>query len=54
MEHMYPSARGGSNRVSNTRIQRADGYGYVFTKIALQKGGAGMRQALLAALSLPG
>ena len=37
-----------------TLIQRADGYGYWFTQIALQKGEAGMGQALPATLSLPG
>jgi len=36
-------------------IQRADGYGYSWVKIALrQKGEAGMGQASPAALSLPG
>ncbi|MDD4933983.1 MAG: hypothetical protein PHO89_11050, partial [Methylacidiphilaceae bacterium] len=37
-----------------TLIQRADGYGYAFTKIANKKGEAGKGQALPAALSLPG
>ena len=37
-----------------TRIQRADGFGYSFTQIALQKGEAGMGQAEPATLSLPG
>ena len=37
-----------------TLIQRADGYGYSLTKIALEKGAAGMGQQSVAALSLPG
>ena len=37
-----------------TLIQRADGYGYSITKIALQKGDAGMGQAKPAALSRHG
>jgi 5-methylcytosine-specific restriction endonuclease McrA len=37
-----------------TLIQRADGYGYSWTKIASTQGDAGMGQALPAALSLPG
>ncbi|HDK03300.1 MAG TPA: HNH endonuclease [Gammaproteobacteria bacterium] len=37
-----------------TLIQRADGYGYSWTKIALEKGGAGTGAAVAAALSLPG
>lgn len=38
-----------------TLIQRADGYGYLWTKIALQtKGGAGTGATCVAALSLPG
>jgi 5-methylcytosine-specific restriction endonuclease McrA len=37
-----------------TLIQRADGYGYFWTKIASYKGDAGMGQAAPAALSLPG
>lgn len=35
-------------------IQRADGYGYLWTKIALDRGDAGLGQATPAALSLPG
>lgn len=35
-------------------IRRVDGYGYSLTKIALQKGAAGMGQAEPAALSLLG
>lgn len=35
-------------------LQRGDGYGYSFTRIAWQKGGAGMGQVSPAALSLPG
>ena len=35
-------------------IQRADGYGYYLTKIALKKGEAGTGAAYAAALSLPG
>ena len=37
-----------------TLIQRADGYGYSWTKRALNKGDAGMGAAYAAALSLPG
>ena len=37
-----------------TRIQRADGYGYMWTKIASDQGDAGLGQASPAALSLPG
>jgi len=37
-----------------TLVQRADGYGYSWTKIALDKGGAGTGAACAAALSLPG
>ena len=37
-----------------TLIQRADGYGYSWTKIASIQGDAGMGQATPAALSLPG
>jgi 5-methylcytosine-specific restriction endonuclease McrA len=37
-----------------TRIQRADGYGYSWTRIALDKGGAGAGAACATALSLPG
>jgi len=37
-----------------TLIQRADGYGYVFTKIASTQGDAGMGRSQTAALSLPG
>lgn len=37
-----------------TRIQRADGYGYSWTKIATDKGDAGTGAADAAALSLPG
>ncbi len=37
-----------------TRIQRADGHGYAFTKMAWTQGDAGMGQASPAALSLPG
>ncbi|CDQ12099.1 HNH endonuclease domain protein [Acidithiobacillus ferrivorans] len=37
-----------------TLIQRADGYGYSWTKIATTQGDAGMGQASPAALSLPG
>lgn len=37
-----------------TVVQRADGYGYSWTKIALDKGGAGAGAACAAALSLPG
>jgi 5-methylcytosine-specific restriction endonuclease McrA len=37
-----------------TLIQRADGYGYSWTKIALDKGEAGMGRSMAAALSLPG
>jgi 5-methylcytosine-specific restriction endonuclease McrA len=37
-----------------TRIQRADGYGYSWTKIALTQGDVGMGRSLTAALSLPG
>ena len=37
-----------------TMVQRADGYGYMWTKIASDKGDAGLGQALPAALSLPG
>lgn len=37
-----------------TLIQRADGYGYSITKIALQKGDAGMGQEKPAALSRHG
>ncbi|WP_414039402.1 RNA-guided endonuclease IscB [Acidithiobacillus sp. M4-SHS-6] len=36
-----------------SRVQRSDGYGYVWTKIASDKGDAGMGQASLAALSSP-
>ena len=35
-------------------IQRADGYGYISTKIALKKGKAGTGAARAARLSLPG
>jgi len=35
-------------------VQRADGYGYSWTKIALDKGDAGTGAACAAALSLPG
>ncbi|POB10927.1 RNA-guided endonuclease IscB [Sulfobacillus sp. hq2] len=35
-------------------LQRADGYGYFWTKIALDKGEAGMGRSSTAALSLPG
>lgn len=35
-------------------LQRADGYGYSWTKIALDKGGAGIGATSVAALSLPG
>ncbi len=37
-----------------SRIQRADGYGYSWIKIATTKGGAGTGAAYAAALSLPG
>jgi len=37
-----------------TLVQRADGYGYSWTKIALEKGDAGTGAACAAALSLPG
>jgi 5-methylcytosine-specific restriction endonuclease McrA len=37
-----------------TRIQRADGYGYAFTKIASTQGDAGMARSVTTALSLPG
>jgi len=37
-----------------TLVQRADGYGYAWTKIALDKGDAGTGAACTAALSLPG
>ena len=37
-----------------TRIQRADGYGYVWTKIASTQGDARMGRSLTAALSRPG
>ncbi|MCE5388169.1 MAG: HNH endonuclease [Acidithiobacillus sp.] len=37
-----------------TLIQRADGYGYSWTKIGLEKGEAGTGAAYAAALSLPG
>ena len=37
-----------------SRIQRADGYGYSWIKIATTKGGAGTGAACAAALSLPG
>ena len=37
-----------------TLIQRADGYGYAFAKIALTQGEAGMGRSVTAALSLPG
>ena len=37
-----------------TRIQCADGYGYLWTKIAFQQGEAGTGAARAAALSLPG
>ena len=37
-----------------TLVQRADGYGYSWTKIALDKGDAGTGAAYAAALSLPG
>jgi 5-methylcytosine-specific restriction endonuclease McrA len=37
-----------------TLVQRADGYGYFWTKIAFQQGEAGMGQATPAALSIPG
>ncbi|MHB1705946.1 MAG: RNA-guided endonuclease IscB [Acidithiobacillus sp.] len=37
-----------------TQIQRADGYGYLWTKIASTQGDAGMGRSLTAALSLPG
>lgn len=37
-----------------TRIQRADGYGYSWTKIASTQGEAGMGRSATAALSLPG
>ncbi len=37
-----------------TLIQRADGYGYSWTKIALDKGDAGTGAACAAALSLTG
>lgn len=37
-----------------TLIQRADGYGYLWTKIALTQGDAGMGRSVTAALSLPG
>jgi len=35
-------------------VQRADGYGYAWTKIALDKGAAGTGAVYAAALSLPG
>ncbi len=44
----------GIHHRSRTLIQRADGHGYSLTKITLDKGEAGMEQALCAALSLPG
>jgi 5-methylcytosine-specific restriction endonuclease McrA len=37
-----------------TLVQRADGYGYAWTKIAFNKGDAGTGAACAAALSLPG
>jgi hypothetical protein len=37
-----------------TLIQRADGYGYSWVKIAITKGDAGTGAACAAALSLPG
>lgn len=37
-----------------TLIQRADGYGYVWAKIAQTQGDAGLGRSLTAALSLPG
>jgi len=37
-----------------TLVQRADGYGYLWTKIAFDKGDAGTGAACAAALSLPG
>ncbi len=37
-----------------TLLQRADGYGYFWTKIALNQGEAGMGRSATAALSLPG
>jgi len=37
-----------------TLVQRADGYGYSWTKIALDKGGAGAGAACADSLSLPG
>jgi hypothetical protein len=37
-----------------TMVQRADGYGYLWTKIAFDKGDAGTGAACAAALSLPG
>ncbi|PKY09785.1 HNH endonuclease [Acidithiobacillus marinus] len=44
----------GIHRRFCTLVQRADGYGYSWDKIALQQGDAGMGRSSTAALSLPG